>query len=211
MKTQVQNRSRGFTLIEMVGVLAIIAVLSALLVPRIFSAINESRLNGAITSINSAKTAAVAYYGKYGKFGGYNGADLTTTNADWDLVLMQEGLLEKPFETKLSNLSSTNAHQIQLVAGLPAATAATDSNAAYNLDNNSTSPNPANDASGKWVIQAYIQGVNIDDAIELNNRIDGSLDTVTKGTTTANTIGRVKYSAPATDNTVNVLVYLAHK
>ncbi|MGC8990340.1 MAG: type II secretion system protein [Verrucomicrobiia bacterium] len=211
MKTQVQSKSRGFTLIEMVGVLAIIAVLSALLVPRIFSAINESRLNGAITSINSAKTAAVAYYGKYGKFGGYNGVDLASTNADWDLVLLQEGLLEKPFETKLSNLSSTNAHQIQLVSGVASTTAATDVNAAYNLDNNSTAPNPVNDASGKWVIQAYIQGVNIDDAIELNNRMDGALDPVTKGSTTANTLGRVKYTAPAADNTVDVRVYLAHK
>lgn len=211
MKTQVQSKSQGFTLIEMVGVLAIIAVLSALLVPRIFSAINESRLNGAITSINSAKTAAVAYYGKYGKFGGYNGVDLTTTNADWDLVLLQEGLLEKPFETKISNLSSTNAHQIQLVAGVGSTTVATEANAAYNLDNNSTSPNPANDASGKWVIQALIQGVNIDDAIELNNRIDGDLDPVQKGSTSANTLGRVKYTAPASDNTVDVRVYLAHK
>ncbi|MGC8990339.1 MAG: type II secretion system protein [Verrucomicrobiia bacterium] len=211
MKIQTSNRSGGFTLIEMVGVLAIIAILSALLVPRIFSAINESRINGAIVSINSAKSAAVAYYGKYGKFGGYGGADLTTTNADWDLVLLQEELLEKPFETKISNLSSTNAHQIQLVAGLSATTAATDVNAAYNLDNNSTSPNPANDASGKWVVQAYIQGVNIDDAIELNNRIDGDLDPVQKGSTSANTLGRVKYTAPASDNTVDVRVYLAHK
>jgi len=211
MKIQTNNRSGGFTLIEMVGVLAIIAILSALLVPRIFSAINESRINGAVVSLNSVKSAAMSYYGKYGKFGGYGGADLTTTNADWDLILMQEELLDKPFETKLSNLSSTNAHQIQLVAGLPAATAATASNSAYNLDNNSTSPNPANDASGKWVVQAYIAGVNIDDAIELNNRIDGDLDFVQKGTTTANTLGRVKYSAPAADNTVDVLVYLAHK
>ncbi|NLH72715.1 MAG: hypothetical protein GX456_06650, partial [Verrucomicrobia bacterium] len=84
-------------------------------------------------------------------------------------------------------------------------------NAAYNLDNNSTTPNPANDAAGKWVVQAYIQGVNIDDAIELNNRIDGDLDTVQKGTTTANTLGRVKYTALASDNTVDVRVYLAHK
>src|SRR5215470_16307586 len=47
MKTQIQPtpRSRGFTLIEMIGVLAVIAILAALLVPKIFEAINNARVN----------------------------------------------------------------------------------------------------------------------------------------------------------------------
>ena len=51
------RRRSGFTLIEMIGVLAIIAVLAALLIPRIFNAVNESRVNGAALSYNSFKSA----------------------------------------------------------------------------------------------------------------------------------------------------------
>jgi prepilin-type N-terminal cleavage/methylation domain-containing protein len=65
MKTrkQINNRS-GFTLIEMVGVLAVIAILAALLVPKIFAAINDSRYSSAVSSINSVKAASMSYFAK---------------------------------------------------------------------------------------------------------------------------------------------------
>lgn len=215
MKTQVQSRSRGFTLIEMVGVLAIIAILAALLVPRIMSAINESRFNSAVTTINTVRTAAISYFGKYGKFGGVNGAVINPPNNDWDLILVTEGYLDKPFETRLSTGTAADDHQVQLVAAKPARTEPTASNEAYNLDCSSTDDN---EAVGTWVVQAVIKSVALPDAIELNNRIDGEQDKLTLGTHTESLKGRVKFTEGQTEGEnptgtglADVYIYLAHK
>ena len=55
--------SHGFTLIEMIGVLAVIAILAAMLLPKVFSAINDSRVNNAAVSVETIKTSATDHYG----------------------------------------------------------------------------------------------------------------------------------------------------
>src|SRR5436190_1160861 len=62
-----KQEARAFTLIEMIGVLAVIAILAALLIPKVFSAINDARINNACISIDTIKTAVADHYGKYGK------------------------------------------------------------------------------------------------------------------------------------------------
>lgn len=204
MKTQVQRKAQGFTLIEMVGVLAIIAILAAMLVPRIMSAINDSRVANAVGSINTAKTAALGYFGKYGRFAGTNGVAVTAPVVDWDAaVLVPEGFMDTPLATSVAQTS-----QVRLVTALTAADAADVSNAAFNLDDNTG--NGANDAPGQYVIVAYLGNVPIEDAVSINNRIDGQLDPVIRGSTAENTVGRVKYAAAA-NGVTDVYVYLAHK
>src|SRR5947209_15739227 len=65
-----QNRksSQGFTLIEMIGVLAVIAILASMLIPRVFEAINSARVNATAVACETIKTAAADHYGKYGQF-----------------------------------------------------------------------------------------------------------------------------------------------
>ncbi len=61
MKTlQVTRKSnrQAFTLIEMIGVLAVIAILAAVLIPKVFSAINNARVNNAAMSVQTVKTAS---------------------------------------------------------------------------------------------------------------------------------------------------------
>ena len=60
------RRNQGFTLIEMIGVLAVIAILAAVLVPKVFEAINNSRVNNTAMTINTVKTAIADHYAKYG-------------------------------------------------------------------------------------------------------------------------------------------------
>lgn len=205
------RRQRGFTLVEMIGVLAIIAVLAGMLVPRVFSAINDSRINSAVMSYNSVKSAAMLYFGKYGRFGINGGGAITLathTNeaANWDkFVLVPEGLVEKPFAVKVGTSSA-----IQMVATVSSATAATVSNSAYNFDGNSTAPSLANEASGgQFVLQCVLSGVALDDALAINTAIDGTDAVLGLNGTTSDVGGRVKYDASG--STATVYIYIAHK
>jgi prepilin-type N-terminal cleavage/methylation domain-containing protein len=205
MKTNNSTPSHrsGFTLIEMIGVLAIIAVLAALLVPRIFSAINDSRINSAATSYNSLKSAAMSYFGKFGRFGDETGAavtDFTSTDAtSWDNnVLLAAGFLEKPFNTKIAD-----SHVVRMVAptGTDLLAAATRN---YDLDGNAS----IDTASAVAIIEAALTNVALDDARALSATIDGAtLSTTTGGDDTE---GRVRYAFDtATSGTV--YLYIAHK
>src|SRR5205823_15119215 len=91
---------RGFTLIEMIGVLAVIAILASLLIPKIYEAINNSRISNASLSYNSIKTALADHYAKFGSLTSSNGTSFapdTGVATNFDRVLITEGFSDKPF------------------------------------------------------------------------------------------------------------------
>ncbi len=106
-----ERRFFGFTLMEMVGVLAVVGILTTLLVPRIMAAIADADLAADVLSIKSVRSAAEDYFRRYGKFAGVGGAALTSWNNNtseyWDQkVLLPEQLLEKPFVSRLATNAS---------------------------------------------------------------------------------------------------------
>lgn len=203
MKIQINNkRKSGFTLIEMIGVLAVIAILAALLIPKIFEAINNARINNACISINTVKTALADHYAKYGSLNSSNGVSVTAPIANFDGILLTEGFIDKPFETKVS---TTN--DVAIVQGLAPATVATGSNAAYDLDGTGT----ANDAGPATavVVESIMQNVSANDAVEISKRLDG--DNLSEpDAATADIRGRVKYAVPS-GGVTTVHVYLTHR
>ena len=92
--------TRGFTLIEMIGVLAVIAILASMLIPKIFEAINSARINNTVQSYNAIKTAVMDHYGKYGAINVVGPAPVAAATgaqlAAYDKsILLPEALIDK--------------------------------------------------------------------------------------------------------------------
>src|SRR5512138_2631412 len=94
----------GFTLIEMIGVLAVIAILAAVLIPKVFEAINNARVNNAAMTCQTVKTAVADHYAKAGTIpvdvSGATPAPISltagTAYTTYDTILVKEGFLDKP-------------------------------------------------------------------------------------------------------------------
>jgi prepilin-type N-terminal cleavage/methylation domain-containing protein len=199
------HRNKGFTLIEMIGVLAVIAILAAVLIPKIFEAINNARVNNAALTINTCKTAISDHYAKFGSLLSSNGVVIATGTAgalNFDKTLVSEAFLDKPFEVKISS-DATN--RVQIVDAVPSTTAVDASNAAYDLDGSGAS---VNDATGSAVVQAVIIGVTAGDAKDLNDRLDGA--ELGSAINLIDLKGRVKYAATV-GGVTDVYVYLTHR
>jgi prepilin-type N-terminal cleavage/methylation domain-containing protein len=68
MKKLNYKSSSAFTLIEMIGVLAIIGILASVVSPKVIEAIRDAKVTGVIANVNSARSAAATYYGRYNNY-----------------------------------------------------------------------------------------------------------------------------------------------
>jgi prepilin-type N-terminal cleavage/methylation domain-containing protein len=219
MKTKTTHRSSsakaGFTLIEIIGVVAVIAILAAVLTPRVVSVIARGKVNATAQSLGSLKSATADYIAKNGSIptrdgtGSTNGA-VATGRFDADLV--SGGFTEKLFSTSIgtqtfdSTALTGRTHVRSTTAtssGTVTAPTATVGGVNFDLDRSTAS---ADFTSGQMVVSAFVPGVPVTDAIALNKIIDGDDNTGTA----ADITGRCIYSAAAVDNTVTVYIYIAH-
>jgi general secretion pathway protein G len=79
---------KGFTLIEMLVVIAIIAVLAAIVAPSAFKAVDKGKVSSAVGNFKSIKTAVMAYYADTGAWPNASGTGAGLTANDsvsgWD-------------------------------------------------------------------------------------------------------------------------------
>lgn len=216
------NRSRrGFSLVEMIGVLAIIAILAVVIVPKVFSTIASSRITHAVGSVTSVKTAVTEFAGKYGT------VPVAWGNNRLDDLLVTAGMLEGRLAFKIgtppanpaiaggtwtyaagvwsaaggaSQAAQSRAIARNFVAGAPSAAAGQN----FRLDGATDLP------AGSRIISVMLESVRATDALELSLKLDG--DSLSGAdATVADDAGKVTYAAPGAAGTTDVYIYVAHQ
>jgi type IV pilus assembly protein PilA len=214
MKVRPQHRSRGFTLIELIGVLAIIGILAGVLLPKVIQATARSKVNSTAASFNTLKTASADYFGKNGSFPlragtGATNAPVATGRFDADLVA--GGFLEKLYSCSIGSqlndgsvLTGRTHVRSQTAANSGTVTiTATAGGDNFDLDGNTSTPDFT---TANTIISVMIPGVATSDAVELNKLLDNE----TADGSTANLTGRCIFSTPS-GGTTTVYLYVAHQ
>ena len=216
------RRQSGFSLVEMIGVLAIIAILAVIIVPKVFSTIASSRITNAAGSIGALKSATAEFAGKYGTI------PTTVAASRIDDLLLTDGLMDGRFVVKIGTQPSnppilgatwtraagawtaaggvsqaTQSRIICLTSSVAVPSVAVGAN--YMLDGVTNLP------AGSRVISAVIVNATGTEARELSLKLDGDANSATNATLVDNA-GKVVYAAPnAGTGLTTVYIYVAHQ
>ena len=206
-------KQRGFSAIELIGVLAIIAILTALLLPRIkqmgasppnvFQTVNGAHLLETTIAVQGVRSAVNAHISQFGSLATSNGNPLNFDESydQFGQVLLTEGLLDRPFSPGLG----TNALlRLVKVSGLSTASPEDALNGAYDIDGDGR-----NDVAGSaYVVEAVLSGLTQAEAKALNDRVDGPQ--LGGGASGDDFLGRVVYRKPGADGRTEVHIYILH-
>lgn len=110
--------NRGFTLIEVIVVAAIIAILAGILVPMIFNQIDEAKISRAQGDCKSISTAIMMFRKDTGKWPYMLPADCTQT-----YTTIQGGGIQEPGLDTLATWDLSNGVPLADILNLPAGTA----------------------------------------------------------------------------------------
>jgi type II secretory pathway pseudopilin PulG len=206
----------------MIGVLAIIAILAVVIVPKVFSTIASSRVTSTVASVTSVKTALAEFSGKYGTLPVIGTA---TPGARIDDLLITTQNLEGRFAPKIGTQAARyvagSRWTQNTTTGAWQPTGGTDQTGQSRIitktsdtatpvtGNNFRLDGTTNLPGNSIVASAVIMGVTANDARELSLRIDGESLSQTS-TTRADTTGKVVYALPVNGLT-DAYIYLAHQ
>jgi prepilin-type N-terminal cleavage/methylation domain-containing protein len=87
------NRSRGFTLVELLVVISIIGMLAALILPALYSSLSNGRRSDCENKLRQLGIAATSFEARKGYLPGYINPKLhasATQNPSWQLVLLND-------------------------------------------------------------------------------------------------------------------------
>ena len=196
------NSSKAFSLIEMIGVLAIIGILASVVAPKVFDAIRDAKITGAAAVNNAIKSAAVDYSRKYRTLpldggrapagGTYtrtygDGATVTQANCTFGDVLISEGMLDRltipigPAGTPVAVALSTNTITVTGTGTNASFSSATSLNypaiiCFNNIATNETTKLFTGSANSIRVVALFIPSLTTLEAAGLKTKIDGPFD-----------------------------------
>ena len=190
-------RNRGFTLIEMIGVVAVIGILASVAAPMIFEAIRNARVTAFVEEANALRTAVTNYYNDTGAL-----PNQRPTSAQANQKVLMSNPAAAPvagwngpyIEKDITNPFSPGSNR--------GVWATNNANYQFDLDGDGT-------ADTTRVSVLRMDGVSAADAQRVSDILDGDGDNTT-GTTAWFAAGRVKRFG-GNENSGILLVYLARE
>lgn len=188
--------TRGFTLMEMIGVMAVIAILASIATPMIFEAIRNAKVTAFVEDLNTLRTAVARFYEDTGNYPTHIPTDTRDSRkqlmrndaanpvAGWD-----GPYLDKEFD----NPFDEGAYRGILNTG--------NANYQFDLDGDG-----AADTDGVVVIR--VDRVSDEEARKISDIIDNDGTEVT-GVSAWNCSGRVRRFGTNCDHPNRLLIYLA--
>ena len=193
LKRALRHRKRGFTLVEMIGVLAIIAVLMALLFPKAFQLVASSHVQSLAAAIRTYETALTRYFTDLGTLYPLNVTGVPTAEATGNSTVPTS--LPARLTLNASDPLNTGANQWRRFRGpylerfdsanppglgtsmfMPATTpvaygtSVTTTNLGWDLD---AKDGLSDIPTGHTVVYLRITGIQQRDFLHLNNILDG--------------------------------------
>ena len=191
-----KQRQSGFTLMEMIGVVAVIAILASMATPLIFDAIRNARVTAFVEDVNVLRTAVARYYEDTGNFPVHVP---TSTNANQHALLSTNpsnpvgGWAGPYIEKEIENPFNEGGYRGVLTTA--------NANYQFDLDGDGTV-----DTSGVSVLR--LDGVSDTEAQRISDILDGDGD-VTSGPQRWQAAGRVKRFGQNSDHPNRVIIYLS--
>lgn len=189
------RHQRGFTLMEMIGVIAVIAILAAVATPMIFDAIRNARVAAFVEDVNVLRTAVARFYEDTGRFPTHIPTDnrdrrkqLTKNDAANPVNGWTGPYLEKDFE----NPFNPGGYRSIFVSG--------NANYQFDLDGDGTM-----DTASVLVIR--VDGVADEEAKKISGILDKDADQAS-GNNSWNRAGRVKRYGVNSNHPNRLLIYL---
>ena len=205
----------AFTLVEIIGVVALIAVLAAVLAPRVTSVMARGKIAATAESLAGLKSAVTDYLAvksslpiRYGS-GNTNAA---TTFGRFDADLVAGGFLDHLFSCPIGNQTFDDSNlarriHVRCLAGHkesevpePDTTSGGDD---FDIDRDASTLDTPESVR---IVSAFIPQVREEDAIALNKLIDGDVNKVGA----YDIVGRCIYGRASAEGTVTVYVYITH-
>lgn len=187
---------RGFTLMEMIGVMAVIAILVSIATPMIFDAIRDAKVTSFAEDVNMLKGAIAQYYEDTGQFPTH----IPTDNRDRNKQLMKDNPANPIRGWNGPYLEKELANPF-LDGGYRAVLTSTNANFQFDLDGDGTV-----DTTSVAVIR--IDQVSDEEARAISDIFDND-GSQNSGTGAWNAAGRVKRYGVNSDHPHSLLIYIA--